>query len=329
MKKVKYPVGSKMLFNIQKKFVKGEVNSYMPKEEPQRKILATGVQYQSEIKYGDKYPNSYLDIYSYHNDKDNSRPTLLFIHGGGYVWGDKAEGDANAKNVSFEETMMYYLELVKDGFNVVSINYALAPEYVYPVPIYQINEAIIFLIKHQDEYRMDMNRVIFVGGSAGGQLAGQYVNIQTNPEYAQELMIRPVLSNGEIKAVVFNCALLDPARFDKTDSLLTNYLFRVMKMIYFRNGIGSFKLNIKQGNVIKNMTRNFPPTYITDGNSMTFVPQAKEVANQLDKLNIKHQLTLYEKSEAKLLHGYDVCLGNPKARDNYEKMIMFLTESVS
>lgn len=32
---------------------------------------------------------------------------------------------------------MYFLELVKDGFNVVSINYALALEYLYAVPIYQ------------------------------------------------------------------------------------------------------------------------------------------------------------------------------------------------
>ena len=80
-----------------------------------------------DVQYDRSLPNGYLDIY-YPADMANSKPlTVIYIHGGGYIWGDKASGDPNAGNNAFDASLTY--QLVDAGYPVISMNYALAPEY--------------------------------------------------------------------------------------------------------------------------------------------------------------------------------------------------------
>ena len=77
--------------------VSGDVNSFQPKAEPTKTTLSDGTLFLSDIQYGEKYPNSYLDIYIPNGDTKTKRPTLFYVHGGGFAWGDKIEGDPLAK----------------------------------------------------------------------------------------------------------------------------------------------------------------------------------------------------------------------------------------
>ncbi|KIL43961.1 alpha/beta hydrolase [Jeotgalibacillus soli] len=310
-------------------FVTGEVNSFEPKSEPTKTTLSDGTVYIRDIQYGEKYPNSYLDIYIPNGDTNTQRPTFFFIHGGGYAWGYKAEGDPLVEESEGENSPQYLQSVAENGYNVVSINYALTPDYLYPTPIYQIDEAVRFLQKSGDNYGLDMTNIIFSGGSAGGQLAGQYVNIQTNPKYAEEMELTASIKKENIEAVVFNSALLDSARFDKIGHPYGNFVFNSLGRLYFDTNDLRDSTKVEQSNVITHMVSDFPPTFITDGNTATFTDQAVDLDERMTKLDIPHEFNYYGKDVSILGHGYQSSLDNKYAKENFTKMLDFLDQHIN
>lgn len=302
-------------------FVEGEVNSYDAENQNAVKTLKTGITCIENIDYGSKYPNGFLDLYRTDVDEPENAPLFFYIHGGGYVGGDKSQGDPAAASGT-EDATKYLQEICKSGYNVVSINYALSPEYNYPIPIYQIDEAVHFLIENEETYGIDTSRFVFSGGSAGGQLAGQYVNIQTNKEYAEKMNMEVLSTEKKVMGVVFNCALLQPENFAKTNSITNNFMFYAMRQQYF----GGKQQIYDEADVILNLSENFPPAYITDGNYATFNRQADALDQALDKLEIDHIYNYYDRKQARLNHGYDSYLDNEFAQDNLEKVLDFLKE---
>jgi acetyl esterase/lipase len=85
----------------------------------------------------------------------------MYVHGGGWSSGDKARG-AGAVEIQ---------GLRSAGFLVVSVNYRLAPEYVFPAMIGDVKCAVRYLRAHALEYNLDPDRIGVWGGSAGGHLA--------------------------------------------------------------------------------------------------------------------------------------------------------------
>ena len=290
----------------------GTVNSF--EEEYTVTDLENGIRLLSGVSYGNQYPNSFLDLYQ--NTTEDNPPTFFYIHGGGYAWGGKAEGDPNAQ--SDTEATAYLQSICAGGWNVVSVNYALAPDYLYPTPILQINQAVRFL--QDTDLCVDMTRVVFSGGSAGGQLAGQYVNLVTNSTYAAEMEIKPALSTEEVLGIVFNSSLLEPESFAHTGDISTDLLFSALGRCYF----GTDKEVLQQADIILHLTSDFPSAYITDGNHGTFNAQAERLDEALTGLNIPHTCNFYP--DVQLGHGYDSFLDDPYAQDNLAKTLEFLTQ---
>lgn len=297
-------------------------NSFEPREKTGKRVLENGCTLYHDIPYGNKYPNSFLDIYVQPDAGDKKHCTYFYIHGGGYTWGDKTDGDPNAKG---DDHDWFFLEFMKAGYNIVSVNYALAPEFLYPTPIIQIGEAAEFLKVHGREYGIWMDRIIVGGGSAGGQLAGQFVNIQTNPAYAREMGMKAVLEKGDIKAVLFNSALVDSERLGKTDTAVINFLFVRCGRAYFNSRKLPGNPAVIQSDVIKNVTADFPPSFLSDGNSGSFTDQNRDLAKRLSELHVKNVLNIYPKTEVKLGHGFE-SMGDKYGRENLKKMIEFLDE---
>jgi acetyl esterase/lipase len=91
---------------------------------------------------------------------DTSRrlPTLLFIHGGGWVGGDK---DAMFLR------LLPYLEM---GFAVVNVEYRLGAVALAPAAVEDCRCALRWTIEHAEEYGFDASRIVVTGTSAGGHL---------------------------------------------------------------------------------------------------------------------------------------------------------------
>lgn len=301
-------------------FVEGDANCFEAENEDEDRTLENGIRFTGNISYESRYPNGFLDLYRTSSGDSGEAPLFFYIHGGGYVGGDKAEGDPAAASSDIEDTTRYLQQICMSGYNVVSINYALAPDYNYPVPVLQIDEAVRFLVENQDTYGIDMSHVVFSGGSAGGQLAGQYVNIQTNEEYAEQMGMEQTLGTEGVLGIVLNSALLEPVNFARTDSFTNNFMFFEMRQQYFSGDSGI----MEEADVIKNLSADFPPAYITDGNYGTFDRQAARLDQRLDELGVYHIFNYYDRSTAELPHGYDSYLDNEYAQENLDKTLDFL-----
>ncbi len=89
-----------------------------------------------------------------------SAPCILHFHGGGYVAGD-AQGLEAA-----------HRRLVADlGCALVSVNYRLAPETVFPGALEDGYAALAWIVSRAGELGIDTTRVGVMGESAGGGLA--------------------------------------------------------------------------------------------------------------------------------------------------------------
>ncbi|MCV7187576.1 alpha/beta hydrolase [Mycolicibacterium thermoresistibile] len=82
---------------------------------------------------------------------------MLWIHGGGYVIGCAAQDDALCRR--------YAREL---DVTVAAVDYRLAPENPYPIPLEDCYAALLWLTRLPT---VDPQRVVIAGGSAGGGLA--------------------------------------------------------------------------------------------------------------------------------------------------------------
>lgn len=118
-----------------------------------------GVRTVKDLEYANVDGQSLkLDLYLPENSP--SRPALLvWIHGGGWKNGDKA-------NVN-----PAILRLSESGYAIASINYRLEDVSIHPKNIHDCKGAVRWLRAHAAEYGFDPQRIAICGSSAGGHLA--------------------------------------------------------------------------------------------------------------------------------------------------------------
>lgn len=90
----------------------------------------------------------------------NSRPVLLFVHGGGFIGGDKSIPG-----------MPYYDHLggwaVEHGMVGVTMTYRLAPDHQWPAGADDVAGAVAWIREHISDYGGDPARIVLMGHSAG------------------------------------------------------------------------------------------------------------------------------------------------------------------
>ncbi|MGE3171462.1 MAG: alpha/beta hydrolase [Planctomycetota bacterium] len=99
-----------------------------------------------------------LDLYA--PAADRRAPTVVFVHGGTWMAGDKR------RHAAFGRL------LAERGFAAALINYRLHPFARWPAPAEDAAAAVAYLRAHQLELGIDADRMVLCGHSAGGQIAG-------------------------------------------------------------------------------------------------------------------------------------------------------------
>jgi acetyl esterase len=87
-------------------------------------------------------------------------PVLVYFHGGGWVIGDLDTHDVLCRDLA-----------LKSGCTVVSVDYRLAPEFAFPVPVDDCLAATRWVQQHATDLNVDSTRIAVGGDSAGGKLA--------------------------------------------------------------------------------------------------------------------------------------------------------------
>lgn len=129
-------------------------------------------------------------------------PVMIYFHGGGFVFGDLETYDPICKRIARISNA-----------TVVSVDYRLAPEYKFPCAVKDAYNALKFVVENADDIRVDADKIVVAGDSAGGNLAA-----------VVSILCR---DNGErwIKKQV----LIYP---------VVNFLAPTPSLIYFRDGYG-------------------------------------------------------------------------------------------
>lgn len=107
----------------------------------------------------------------YKGTKQSKAPTVILIHGGSWQ-----EGNGDCQQLP--DLNPYLAGL---GYNVVTMNYRLAPTYKYPAPVEDVKQLMRYLCEHHEEYKIDTNSFVLIGRSAGGQIALQAAYTEKDP----------------------------------------------------------------------------------------------------------------------------------------------------
>ncbi|MEQ3549537.1 alpha/beta hydrolase [Pseudonocardia nematodicida] len=114
---------------------------------------------------------------------DSPKPMIVYFHGGGWVIGDLDVCDNPVRRIA-----------LATGAVVVSVDYRLAPEHVYPAAFDDAYAATAWVAEHAAELGGDAARIAVSGDSAGGNLAAAVAiaaRDRGGPRLAAQLLLYP------------------------------------------------------------------------------------------------------------------------------------------
>ncbi len=124
-----------------------------------------------------------IRVYRPHMSDLGSKPTILWIHGGGWVAGNLDTADPAAR------------EIASMGAVVVSVDYRLAPEHPFPAGLDDCQAVLAWLHEHITGLGNDPHAIGLAGDDAGANLAAVLAQApdQRNGALAATLLVCPVL----------------------------------------------------------------------------------------------------------------------------------------
>ncbi len=145
-------------------------------------------------------------------DPPDTLPTVLFIHGGGFVLGSVETHDNQARGICRATNSV-----------VVSIDYRLAPETPWPGPVEDCSAAVRWAADNISELGRDPARLAVAGDSAGGNLAAVVALLSRDqgPALCAQLLIYPVVDFTD-----------QPSYRSRVDNA-TGYLLTADDMVWF------------------------------------------------------------------------------------------------
>ena len=208
------------------------------------------------------------DVY-YNPASTKPTPVIFNIHGGGWNHGVKEQqGGCNT--------------FFKVGFAVVNIEYRLTSQAKAPAAVEDVRAAILYIVQHAKEYNIDPNKIVVMGGSAGGHLAlmggllqnqnifdGQYKNVK----------------NFTIAAIIDKYGITDVWDWaygkNITSKSATNWLGDKAKDSVFAKSVSP----------IYYVKKTSPPTFIVHGDADPTVPYQQSVAlkSKFDEVGAKSE----------------------------------------
>ncbi|MDQ6665395.1 MAG: alpha/beta hydrolase [Acidobacteriota bacterium] len=172
---------------------------------------------------------------------DGPFPAAILVHGGAWVAGDK-----QAAFEPIEQT------LTGAGFATFSINYRLAPKYLFPAAVHDVERAVAFVIKNAAMYKVDPDRVVLIGESAGAQLAEMAAVDKSTKAAAVVSFYAP----SDLSSLVNSGTVPDAVRQITGDSPLTGIVLR----------------SLRRFSPIEKVHKNMPPILFIHGTDDHIVP---------------------------------------------------------
>ena len=265
--------------------------------------LPCGVTALCDIPYMDDGETGHmLDIY-YPEAAEEKLPVIIDIHGGGFLYGDKA----------LNRLLGYHL--AKRGYVVFSLNYRLASDDVkVPGQVQDIMWALRFIQDHLEDYPTDANQAFLMGESAGGVLAVMAALLLKSPRLMQ-LFGTPEASLN-IKALAVFSGMM---RFDRP-----SIGYWGMRSMCFEKG---YQRQDTYRNMIFDKLSEMvilPPVFLSTSQEDELRDMTLDFERTLQKNGIPYQLKYLQKEKNKKL-GHLFAILHP----NYEESVELIGEMLA
>jgi len=234
-------------------------------------------------------------------------PVLMYVHGGSWYQGDKAEGEG-------------WRGMNEQGFLVVSVNYRLGDyQTKFPAMLEDVKCAVRYLRAHASDYNIDPDHIGAIGASAGGHLVAL---LGTTDESAGWDVGEYLERSSRVQAVISMAGIAD---------FTSNIPSGLNGSIYYAFGklAGKDTPENIAASPITYITPDDPPFLILHGDRDGVVPleQAKILNQKLTEANVSNKFVIVEGGD----HGLISPTGgetNPSA-DIINQMVMeFLEENL-
>jgi acetyl esterase/lipase len=113
-----------------------------------------------------------VDVWSPPRSITPSGLGIVFLHGSGWHYADKDFG-----------TRHFFKHLAWQGHVIVDVAYSLAPAVDISGMLGDVKRAIVWTKRHSEELKVHSDRVVLMGGSAGGHLALLAAYTAGNPRF--------------------------------------------------------------------------------------------------------------------------------------------------
>ncbi len=238
-----------------------------------------------DIAYGTD-PLQALDVY-YPRDAQGLMPTIISIHGGGWIYGDK------------ELYSHYCMRLAQRGFAVVNFSYRLAPEHQYPAALEDCCQVLHWVWNNAGHYHIDRDNLFTVGDSAGGQLEFQLAAMVSSPEYAA-LFSFGCPQGLKIRGCGMNCGCY----FIPVSRLLPPKRLGDMMHAYFPDDYLPLLPQLKPE---KYITKDYPPCFVMSAQNDFLRFMAPKLHRLLTKKGVESVLKIYgTKGQKEIGHVFHV-----------------------
>ena len=267
-----------------------------------------------DVRYDPDDAASILDVHRPARPDGGTRlPTIVWVHGGGWVSGSK------------DQVANYARILAGQGFVVVALDYHLAPGSRYPRPVHQVLTALAHLLAHADELDLDTSRVVLAGDSAGSQIAAQVAAAVTDPAYAAALGVEPALPREHLRAALLHCGAYD---LELTGAPSRGGALFIEAVLWSYTGHRSTRNDpvTSLASVRRHVTPAFPPTYLSGGDADPLTPQGLAFAERLRELGVElvADFPVPGTGEVPLNHEFQFDLGGEAGRATFERSVAFL-----
>jgi acetyl esterase/lipase len=135
------------------------------------------VVYQSLSRYRPMVMDLYLPPTSFHGP----RPTIVFIHGGGWAGGGKRLSGA------FDNWPLVLASMARRGYVVAAVSYRFSGEAAVPGAIQDVKASILWLRTYAGKYGADKDRIV----TWGALPAGNWQHLQPPPAGSRIWRRRP------------------------------------------------------------------------------------------------------------------------------------------
>lgn len=201
--------------------------------------------------------------------KNAPTPVIINIHGGGWNKGNK-------------ESQSGFSGFFKRGYAVANIGYRLTGVATAPAAVEDTRCALIYLISNAKKLNIDVNKIVIMGGSAGGHLALMGGLLENNPIFDTNCK---GTENVKVAAIIDKYGITDVWDWgygkDKTSKSATSWLGSKAQDKDFAMSVSP----------LYQVKKTSPPVFIVHGDADPIVPYQQSVAlkAKLDEAGVKNE----------------------------------------